>query len=72
MKAAVSIQNTADFKINLLSVKYETREAILYFLCDVAAYYGLLDGVQWESVINIRDKLKDDLKEYVEEIIEAM
>lgn len=59
-------------KINLLSIKYETREEILYFLCDVVAYYGLLDGVKWKSVINIKDKLEDDLKEYVEEIIESM
>lgn len=59
-------------KINLLSVKYETREEILYFLCDVVAYYGLLDGVKWESVINIRDKLEDDLKDYAAEIIESM
>lgn len=59
-------------KINLLSIKYETREEILYFLCDVVAYYGLLDGVKWKSVINIKDKLEDDLKEYVAEIIQSI
>lgn len=59
-------------KINLLSVKYETREEILYFLCNVAAYYGLLGDIDWENVIDIKDKLEDDLKEYVAEIIEPM
>ncbi len=59
-------------KINILSVKYKTREEILYFLCDVVAYYGLLDGVRWENIVNIRDKLENDLKEYVAEIMESM
>lgn len=59
-------------KINLLSVEYETREEILYLLCDVVAYYGLLDGVEWNNIINIQGELEDDLKEYVAEIIESM
>lgn len=57
-------------QIDLLSVKYETREEILYFLCDVAAYYGFLDGVKWENIINVKEELEDDLKEYIAEIIE--
>lgn len=59
-------------KIDLLSVKYETREEILYFLCEAVGYYGCLEGVKWESIINIKDKLEDDLKEYVAELIESM
>lgn len=59
-------------KIDLLSVKYETREEILNFLCDAVGYYGCLEGVKWESIINIKDKLEDDLKEYVAEFIESM
>ena len=43
---------------------------ILYFLCDVAAYYGFLDGVKWENIINVKEELEDDLKEYIAEIIE--
>lgn len=58
-------------KMNLLSVTYETREEILHFLCDVVAYYGLLDGVNWENMIKIRDHLEDDLKEYVSDIMEG-
>lgn len=57
-------------QIDLLSVKYETREEILHFLCDVAAYYGFLDGVKWENIINVKEELEDDLKEYIAEIIE--
>ncbi len=59
-------------KIDLLSVKYKTREAILYLLCDIVAYYGFFDDANWESIINIRDNLEDDLKEYVAEILESM
>ena len=55
-------------RINLLSVNYETREQILYVLCDAAAYYDIRNIVKWDSVMNIKDKLEDDLQEYVEEL----
>lgn len=56
-------------KIDLLSIKYETREEILHLLCDVIAYYGILDNVRWEKIITIKDKLEDDLQEYISEFI---
>lgn len=59
-------------KIDFLSVKYETREEVLHLICDTIAYYGFLDGVKWESIIKIKDKLEDDLKEYITEFMEPM
>lgn len=59
-------------RIDLLSIKYETREEILHFICDVIAHYGFLDGVKWECIIKIKDKLEDDLKEYITEFMEPM
>ncbi len=59
-------------KIDLLSVKYETREEILHLLCDVIAYYGIIDGIKWEGIIKIKDKLENDLKEYITEFMESM
>lgn len=58
-------------KIDLLSVKYETREEILHLVCDIISYYDISNSVNWENIIGIKDKLKDDLKEYVVEFIES-
>ncbi len=57
-------------KIDLLSLKYETREEILNLLCDIISYYGISNSVNWDNIIDIIDKLEDDLKEYVAEFIE--
>lgn len=57
-------------KIDLLSLKYETREEILNLLCDIISYYGIPNSVNWDNIIGIIDKLEDDLKEYVAEFIE--
>ena len=57
-------------KIDLLAVNYDTREEILYLLCDASSYHDISDCVNWASIIDIKDKLEDDLKEYIEEIIE--
>lgn len=59
-------------KIDLLSVKYETREEILHLLCDIISYHDISNSVNWENIINIKDKLEDDLKEYVTEFIESI
>lgn len=59
-------------KIDLLSVKYETREEILHLLCDIISYHDISNGVNWENIIGIMDKLEDDLKEYIVEFIELM
>lgn len=56
-------------RINLLSVNYETREQILYVLCDAISYYDIRSEVKWNNIISIKDKLEDDLKEYVEELV---
>lgn len=57
-------------KINLLSVKYETREEILSVLCDATANYNIKDQIGWRNILSIKDKLEDDLKEYIEEFID--
>lgn len=56
-------------KIDLLAVTYTTREEILYLLCDAISYYGIYNCVNWERIVDIKDKLEDDLKEYVEEFM---
>lgn len=57
-------------KINLLSVKYETREEILNVLCDAVANYNIKDQIEWRNILSIKDKLEDDLKEYIEGFID--
>ena len=56
-------------KIDLLSVRYETREEILHLVCDIISYHDISNSVNWENIIDISDKLEDDLKEYVVEFI---
>lgn len=56
-------------RINLLSINYETREQILDVLCDAVAYYDMRNNVNWNSVVSIKNKLEDDLQEYVEELV---
>ena len=58
-------------KIDLLSVKYETREEILHFLCDALSYYDIFGSVSLTSIVKIKDMLEDDLKEYIEEFIDG-
>lgn len=55
-------------KIDLLAVKYETREEILYLLCAASSYYDISNCVNWASITDIKDKLEVDLKEYIKEI----
>ena len=56
-------------KIDLLSVRYETREEILHLVCDIISYHDISSSVNWENIIDISDKLEDDLKEYIVEFI---
>ena len=55
----------------MLSVKYETREEILHLLCDILSYHGKFIEGNWKKIIDIKDKLEDDLKEYIIEFIES-
>lgn len=57
-------------KIDLLSVNYETRGQILNALCDAVSYYNICSEVKWNSIISDKEKLEDDLKEYVDEIVD--
>ena len=56
-------------KIDLLSVRYKTREEILHLVCDIISYHDISSSVNWENIIDISDKLEDDLKEYIVEFI---
>lgn len=56
-------------KINLLDMKYQTREAVLYMICDAVNYYDIRRDMDCEPLLAIRDDLEEDLKEYVDEII---
>ena len=56
-------------KINLLDMKYQTREAVLNMICDAVNYYDIRRDMNCEPLIAIRDDLEEDSKEYVDEII---
>lgn len=56
--------------INLLTISYTIREQILDVLCDATSYYNICGKVNLNSITNVKDKLEDDLKEYVDELIE--
>ena len=58
-------------KINLFAVDYETREQVLNILCDAVSYYDILSKINWDNILSIKNRLEDDLKEYVEEFIES-
>lgn len=58
-------------KIDLLSVDYGTREQVLNVLCDAVSYYDIHSKINWSNILSIKNRLEDDLKEYVEEFIES-
>lgn len=58
-------------KIDLLSVDYGTREQVLHVLCDAVSYYDIHRKINWSNILSIKNRLEDDLKEYVEEFIES-
>lgn len=56
-------------KHDLLSFSYETREQILYVLSDAVTRYQLYDKVNLTGIFKIQDRLEEDLKEYVKELV---
>ena len=58
-------------KIDLLSVDYGTREQVLNVLCDAVSYYDIHSKINWSNILSIKNRLEDDLKEYIEELIES-
>ena len=56
-------------KLDLLSLKYDTREQILYTITEIANAYQIKGLFDLKSITDMRDLLEDDLKEYVDEII---
>ena len=46
------------------------RQEILHLLCDAISYYKISNCVTWARIVDIKKKLEDDLKEYVEEFME--
>ena len=53
---------------NLLSMKYETREQVLYTLMNISYEYGIKDDELINNINSIRNGLEDDLNEYIDEI----
>lgn len=56
-------------KADLLSMKYETREEILNVLCDAVSYYDIRSKIKWENILEQKEQLEDDLKEYVKDFL---
>lgn len=67
-KQVVDVVN-ALLKLDLLSMKYETREEVLSVLCDSVTNYKISAKINWNSFSNVADRLEDDLKEYVDEFL---
>ena len=65
IKDIIDIYNKSD----LLSMKYKTREQILYTLGEIANAYQIKGMLDLKRLLEIRDLIEDDLKEYVDEII---
>lgn len=55
---------------NFSSFNYETKEEVLYVLSDFTAYYRLNGKLDAKRIAAIKNDVGDDLKEYVEEILE--
>ena len=45
-------------KINLLDMKYQTREAVLYMICDAVNYYDIRRDIDCEPLLAIRDDME--------------
>ena len=61
----------AFLKLDLLSMKYKTREEILSVLCDSVTNYKISTKINWNSISKVVDRLEDDLKEYVYEFLHS-
>lgn len=64
----VAVAN-ALLKLDLLSMKYETREEVLSVLCDSVSNYKISTKINWDSISEMTNRLEDDLKEYVDEFL---
>lgn len=53
-------------KIDILSLSYATRELLLNTLCHATAHYKISSTINWDSLLKIRDKIEEDLKEYID------
>jgi len=59
-------------RIDLMALDFETREVILYVLCGAAFAYDVAAEADWSNIYRIEDQLEDFLKEYVQDIKEAI
>ena len=64
----VSLVNSL-LRVDFLSMKYETREEILSVLCDAVSNYKISSKIDWSSISKIKNRLENDLKEYVDEFL---
>ena len=56
-------------ELDLLAMKYTTREEILSVLCDAVSNYDVSRKINWDRISSISDKLEDDLKEYIKDFL---
>ena len=56
-------------ELDLLAMKYTTREEILSVLCDAVSNYDVSRKINWDRISSISDKLEDELKEYIKDFL---
>ena len=54
-------------EINILSLNYVAREQLLSTLCDAVSHYDIQKTINWDKLLMIKNKVEDDLKEYIED-----
>ena len=55
--------------LDLTSMRYKTREQILYTISEIVYTYQIKELCDLEKILKLRDYLEDDLKQYVDEMI---
>lgn len=58
-------------KIDILSLTYTTRESLLNTLCNAVTHYKVNHLVNWNPIKTIRDKVENDLIEYIDQCLGA-
>ncbi len=56
-------------KEDILSFSYTLREQILYVICEACSLYDIKNNVDFNKLSEIVNFVEDDLKEYINEIV---
>lgn len=57
------------YEMDLFSMKYSTREQILYTLVDIVELYDVKNVINKEFLYQVQQNCEDDLKEYIAQLI---